>query len=112
MISSIVDSTGILVYTGNDANPKFSTVLARAGHGRVDVDVGNFDKPKWNGSAWVEGITALELWKQEMAESDTLIPRWAEDLYDGLELEIRDGINAVTKNKIIQKKSKRELRPV
>ena len=58
------------------------------------------------------GPSALEVWQQEMAESDTLIPRWAEDLYDGLELEIRDGISAVTKNKIIQKKSKRELRPV
>ena len=46
-----------------------------------------------------------------MAESDALIPRWAEDLYDGLALETRDGISAVTKNKIVQKKAKRELRP-
>ena len=46
-----------------------------------------------------------------MAASDALIPRWAEDLYDGLSLEIRDGISAVTKNKIVQKKAKREIRP-
>jgi hypothetical protein len=57
------------------------------------------------------GPSALEVWEQEMAESDALIPRWAEDLYDGLALEIRDGISAVTKNKIVQKKAKRELRP-
>lgn len=57
------------------------------------------------------GPSALEVWKQEMAASDALLPRWAEDLYDGLALEIRDGISAVTKNKIVQKKAKRELRP-
>ena len=68
------------------------------------IDAGNTPDP-------FVGPSALEVWQQEMAESDTLIPRWAEDLYDGLELEIRDGISAVTKNKIIQKKSKRELRP-
>ena len=63
-------------------------------------------------TAEYEAGAALRRWKVEMAESDALIPRWAEDLYDGLALEIRDGISAVTKNKIIQKKSKRELRPV
>jgi hypothetical protein len=68
------------------------------------IDAGNTPSP-------FVGPSALEVWQQEMAESDTLIPRWAEDLYDGLELEIRDGISAVTKNKIIQKKAKRESRP-
>ena len=111
MISSIVDSDGILVFTGNDVDTKFATVLARAGHSRVEGDTGSFKKPKWDGAAWVEGTTALDDWKVEMAESDALIPRWAEDLYDGLALEIRDGISAVTKNKIVQKKAKRELRP-
>ena len=68
------------------------------------IDAGNTPTP-------YVGPSALEVWKQEMAESDALIPRWAEDLYDGLALEIRDGISAVTKNKIVQKKAKRELRP-
>ena len=60
MISSIVDSNGLLVYTGNDVDLKFATVLARAGHSRVDknndieVDTGN--KAKWNGTAWEEFI--------------------------------------------------------
>ena len=68
------------------------------------IDAGNTPTP-------YSGPSALEVWKQEMAASDALIPRWAEDLYDGLALEIRDGISAVTKNKIVQKKAKRELRP-
>jgi hypothetical protein len=62
-------------------------------------------------TAEYEAGAALRRWEVEMAESDALIPRWAEDLYDGLALEIRDGISAVTKNKIVQKKAKRELRP-
>lgn len=71
---------------------------------QVWIDAGNTPTP-------YVGPSALEVWKQEMAASDALIPRWAEDLYDGLALEIRDGISAVTKNKIVQKKAKRELRP-
>ena len=62
-------------------------------------------------TAEYEAGAALRRWKVEMAESDALIPRWAEDLYDGLALETRDGISAVTKNKIVQKKAKRESRP-
>ena len=68
------------------------------------IDAGNTPTP-------YVGPSALEVWKQEMAASDAVLPRWAEDLYDGLALEIRDGISAVTKNKIVQKKAKRELRP-
>ena len=62
-------------------------------------------------TAEYEAGAALRRWEVEMAESDALIPRWAEDLYDGLALDTRDGISAVTKNKIVQKKAKRELRP-
>ncbi len=62
-------------------------------------------------TAEYEAGAALRRWEKDMAESDALIPRWAEDLYDGLALETRDGISAVTKNKIVQKKAKRELRP-
>ena len=71
---------------------------------QVWLDAGNTPTP-------YVGPSALEVWTQEMAASDAVLPRWAEDLYDGLALEIRDGISAVTKNKIVQKKAKRELRP-
>ena len=70
MISSIVDAEGILVYTGNDVDTKFATVLARAGHSRVEGDTGDFTKSKWDGSEWVEGhvVTYTELRKAEYAK--------------------------------------------
>jgi hypothetical protein len=81
--------------------------IVNEGHASIKkwIDAGNTPAP-------YVGPSALEVWKQEMAASDAVLPRWAEDLYDGLALEIRDGISAVTKNKIVQKKAKRELRPV
>tara|TARA_R110000803_G_scaffold57384_1_gene115253 strand:+ start:963 stop:1274 length:312 start_codon:yes stop_codon:yes gene_type:complete len=92
-------------YTDLDMLPQTPNCYP-AGHPKVDkwIAEGNTPDP-------YVGPSALEVWKQEMAASDALIPRWAEDLYNGLSLEIRDGISAITKNKIVQKKSKRELRP-
>jgi|TARA_R110000824_G_scaffold355207_1_gene542342 hypothetical protein len=58
-----------------------------------------------------EADKPMVAWIADMAASDVLIPRWGEDLYDSLSLEIRDGISVVTKNKIVQKKAKRALRP-
>ena len=69
------------------------------------IDAGNTPSP-------FVGPSALEVWQQEMAESDTLIPRWAEDLYDALPLEVRDAVDPVTKNAIADKKAQRQLRPV
>jgi hypothetical protein len=70
MISSIVDADGFLVYQGNDIDTKFATVLAKAGHSRVEGTVAGVDKPKWNGSEWVEGhvVTYTELRKAEYAK--------------------------------------------
>ena len=80
MISNIVDSNGLLVYRGNDVDSKFATVLARTGHSRVDGDCGDEDKPKWDGSNWVDGTTALETWQKKMRASDNGMPRFFEDL--------------------------------
>jgi hypothetical protein len=70
MISSIIDSNGFLVYSGNDVNEKFATVLARSGHSRAEGDTGNFKKPKWDGSEWVEGhvVTYSEQRRAEYAK--------------------------------------------
>ena len=68
------------------------------------IDAGNTPDP-------YVGPTALELWEQQMDSSDNVLPRWAEDLYDALPLEIRDVINPVTKNKMIQKKAQRAMKP-
>ena len=63
MISTIVDSSGNLVYRGNERNPKFAAVLARPGHVRVDAapparerDRGN---PVWDGTTWNPGAPHL-----------------------------------------------------
>ena len=75
MISSIVDSNGLLVYTGNDVDEKFATVLARSGHSRVEGDTGNFKKPKWDGSEWVEGhvVTYSEQRRAEYPKIEELV---------------------------------------
>ena len=52
MISNIIDSNGILVFTGNDVDSKFATILARAGHSRVDIP-SKFQESKWDGSKWI-----------------------------------------------------------
>jgi len=84
MISNIVDSNGLLVYRGNDVNPKFATVLARAGHSRVDGDIPNFEYPKWDGTDWVEGKTSMQQWVEDIRKSDlTMLPRTLEDLITG-----------------------------
>ena len=84
MISNIVDSNGFLVYRGNDVDNKFATVLAMAGHQRVDGDVGDFEYPKWDGANWVEGKTDMQQWQEDICKSDsTLIPRTLEDLITG-----------------------------
>ena len=98
MISNIVDSNGLLVYTGNDVDGKFATVLARAGHQRVDGDIPQLEYPKWNGTDWIEGKTALQTWTEDMANSDsTMIPRWLED-------HIRDDHGGVAGNANLQAK--------
>ena len=84
MISSIVDGNGFLVYTGNDVNEKFATVLAIEGHSRIDVNSPDLEKIKWDGTKWIKGETDLEAWEKKMARSDGPLPRWGEDLVDGV----------------------------
>ena len=65
-------------------------------------------------SAWTaeyEAYLPTKAWKQAMAGTDA-IPRWAEDIFDALPLEIRDVVNPVTKKMINDKKALREIKPV
>ena len=52
MISTIIDSNGLPIYTGNDVDSKFTTVLARSGHSRVDILPTSPDS-KWDGTKWI-----------------------------------------------------------
>jgi hypothetical protein len=67
------------------------------------------DQDLW--TAEYEAYLPTKAWKQAMAGTDA-IPRWAEDIFDALPLEIRDVVNPVTKKMINDKKALREIKPV
>ena len=107
MISNIIDSNGFLVYSGNDINSKFATVLEKEGHSRVDGNAPDLMKPKWDGSAWVEGKTDTEIWEKTMKKSDGKLPRWGEDL-----INLTDGAISPQAQKLAdEKKALRATRP-
>tara|TARA_R110000803_G_scaffold151981_2_gene217058 strand:+ start:524 stop:790 length:267 start_codon:yes stop_codon:yes gene_type:complete len=54
----------------------------------------------------------MNAWKKDMQATDSTCPRWFEDMYDALPLEIRDSVAPVTKNMLVNKKATRQLRPV
>ena len=63
---------------------------------------------------WVaeyEAYLPTKAWEKAMAGTDA-IPRWAEDIFDALPLEIRDAVNPVTKKMMNDKKALREIKPV
>ena len=62
-------------------------------------------------TAAYEAYLPTKAWKVAMAGTDA-IPRWAEDIFDALSLEIRDAVNPVTKKMINDKKALREIKPV
>ena len=70
MRSNIIDSDGVLVYRGNEVDAKFKTLLAVSGNQRLDTtaNLEEFSRPKWNGSAWVEGRTASQIWAEDMGQ--------------------------------------------
>jgi hypothetical protein len=111
MISNIINSNGVLVYTGNDIDSKFATVLARAGHSRVDGDAGDEDKPKWDGEKWIDGKTAMEAWQEDMeaADREHSLPRYAEDILDGM--ADKSGVAQITLDRLQAKKDKRSEKP-
>ncbi len=62
-------------------------------------------------TAEYEAYLPTKAWEKAMAGTDA-IPRWAEDIFDALPLEIRDVVNPVTKKMINDKKALREIKPV
>tara|TARA_R110000823_G_C15488294_1_gene451625 strand:+ start:35 stop:409 length:375 start_codon:yes stop_codon:yes gene_type:complete len=116
-------STGLMIESqggGNPDNPMHLSIMVQnavgAGLDESDVEVGYCTDAEHQAMLDAQVVAndeanPLDKWKSEMKFSDDTLPRWAEDLYDALPLEIRDGISAVTKNKIVQKKAQRELRP-
>jgi hypothetical protein len=53
----------------------------------------------------------LRKWEEEMAASDAVIPRWAEDIIDALDNPTRNRIAKETRDKIDAKKATRGSKP-
>ncbi len=110
-ISSIVDAEGFHLYTGNEKNSKFSSLLALSGNSRVDtppdISIEPTSRHKWDGANWVEApISGMKKWLMDIRKSDqTMIPRWLED-------HIQDDHGGTTSNATLQQKydDKKELR--
>ena len=52
MISTIINSNRIPVYTRHEKNDKFIAILAEAGNSRINISP-TFDESKWDGEKWI-----------------------------------------------------------
>jgi hypothetical protein len=60
---------------------------------------------------WLSYRTPLEIWESDMKDSDDIISRVIEDIYDALPASITDNIAQATKDKIVAKKTRRAEKP-
>jgi hypothetical protein len=82
MIVSVINPSGVLIYSGHQANKKIER-LVNLGNTKIDsAPPASYEKSKWDGSNWSEVLpTALEDWIKEIVKSDnTMMPRYMEDL--------------------------------
>jgi len=79
MIQTIIDKDGFLIYKGDNSDDKFKKLLSLSGSKIVNVNEGDFVKPKWNGSKWIEGHVAT--YKEQREEAYPSIPDQLDDLY-------------------------------
>ena len=117
MIHSIVNSDGLLVYSGDTINEKFSRLKVISGNSVVEscpsgterVD-GLASKDKWDGSKWVVvAPTDMERWVKKMKRSDgELMNRTQEDIITKIGT---DGFAAETKQKYDDKVALRATKP-
>ena len=63
---------------------------------------------EWNAN---EAAAPLEDWQRQMAQSDAVLPRWAEDIIDALEPAAAARLSAETKARAANKKTLRGQRP-
>jgi hypothetical protein len=66
------------------------------------IDAGNTPAP-------YVGPTDLENWVEDMARSDAILPRWGEDVLDGM--PDKSGVAQITLDRLQEKKTKRGERP-
>jgi hypothetical protein len=67
-----------------------------------------FDTVRFNAD---QAALPTKIWERQMAESDTGLPRYAEDLYDALNPSDQANVSQSTKNKVAAKKALRATKP-
>ena len=60
--------------------------------------------------AWTDG-TPLRVWENGMAETDKDMPRYIEDVYDGLDEAAQGRVPQITQDRITAKKTLRGEKP-
>tara|TARA_R100001440_G_scaffold19813_1_gene33383 strand:+ start:774 stop:1076 length:303 start_codon:yes stop_codon:yes gene_type:complete len=79
MIQTIIDKDGFIIYKGDNSDDKFKNLLSLLGSKIVKDYQGDFVKPKWNGSKWIEGN--VPTYTEQREEAYPSIPDQLDDLY-------------------------------
>ena len=117
MIHSIIDSDGLLIYSGNINNEKFISLKDNSDYSVIEScpsyptrKDGFIQKIKWDGNAWVEvPISDTEKWVKSMKVSDySLMNRTQEEILGKIGT---DGFPDETKKKYDDKVALRATKP-
>ena len=106
MIVSVINPSGVLIYSGHHQNEKIDSLVA-LGNNKVDsIPPSDHIKSKWDGSNWSEVLqTAMEDWKADMQRTDESMPRYVEDILDGMPNKL--SVAKITLDKLQAKKDLR-----
>ena len=102
----MTENNAFLVNVGTDSQMTIPDDMANRHRRKLQVwlDAGNTPDP-------YVGPSALDIWQSTMDSSDTVLPRWAEDIYDTLPQLNKDGAAAALSSKVAQKKLLRQSKP-
>lgn len=108
----IVDNKGIYYYTENAQKIEITEYNIDKPDGVTELEPCEF--PKWDGKKWTkdkdkEKVCNLSVAKNELKSLDIEVSRPLEDIYEVLTDEQKEAINQDTKDKISDKKIKREI---
>jgi len=79
MMQTIIDKDGFLIYKGDNSDDKFKKLLSLSGNKIVKDYQGDYVKPKWNGSKWIEGHVTT--YTEQREEAYPFIKDQLDDLY-------------------------------
>ena len=67
------------------------------------------DQDIW--TAEYEAYLPAKQWEEDMADSDAILPRWAEDMLDAMNASDFANVDQMTKDKLTAKKNMRSQKP-